>query len=122
MTHIDDNDTGYYSLVCIAVKDEDANDYLFKEVDSAVKISSINGNTYYEYPYWLKWYTEYAVAIDRVMDYLDQLGDLNFGYLRVGEDSEDITRKGNPFEFDMCIDIRISIPPRHKIKGIRNND
>lgn len=99
---------GYFSIVAIALKDIDADHALFRKVDPTVKITMVNGNTYYEYS-WMHWYADTCVEIVDVMEYLEEIGLTNFGFIRVGEMSDDIDRIGCPNTFDMHISTSIDL-------------
>lgn len=108
-------DTGYYSLVTIGLPISSRNDEVFLEADPAVKISIYQDLIFYQYD-WIRWYVDEYSQVINVMDYLNSLPNDGYAYIRVGEDSEDIDRYGNPFDFGMTVDTRILIPPNSKIK------
>ena len=55
---------------------------------------------------WIKWYDD-DEAIMAFMDMLDQLGDENYGMIRLGEESDDVGYYGNPCNFDMYVERNI---------------
>ena len=52
---------------------------------------------------WIKWYEDDDEAIMAFMDMLDQLGDENYGMIRLGEESDDVGYYGCPSNFDMYV-------------------
>lgn len=113
--------SGYYSLVAIGMHISNENHEIFRAVDPNVKITMIGELLYYEYD-WIKWYIDGTDEIVTVMAYLDTLGNTNYGYLRVGEESDDIDRYGCPYDFDMNIETLISVhkytPIEQKLKEL----
>jgi len=55
--------------------------------------------------YWdhIKWYENDDEAIMAFMDMLDQLGDENYGMIRLGEETDDVGYYGCPCNFDMYV-------------------
>ena len=56
---------------------------------------------------WIKWYEDDDEAIMAFMDMLDQLGDENYGMIRLGEENDDVGYYGNTNKFDMYVERRI---------------
>ena len=56
---------------------------------------------------WIKWYEDDDEAIAAFMDMLDQLGDENYGMIRLGEESDDVGHYGDPSNFDMYVERNI---------------
>jgi len=54
--------------------------------------------------YWerIKWYDSYE-DITAFMDMLDQIGEENYGMIRMGEDYDDVGHYGDPPFFDMYV-------------------
>ena len=52
---------------------------------------------------WIKWYEDDDEAIITFMDMLDQLGDENYGMIRLGEETDDVGYYGCPCNFDMYV-------------------
>lgn len=52
----------------------------------------------------IKWYENDDEAIVAFMDMLDQLGDENYGMIRLGEALDDVEYYGDPPSFDMYVD------------------
>jgi len=60
--------------------------------------------------YWddVKWYEDYA-DVKSIMGVLSKLEDEEFGFLRIGEDDDDIERLGEPWEFELYISRNIEL-------------
>ena len=56
---------------------------------------------------WIKWYEDDDEAIAAFMDMLDQLGDENYGMIRLGEESDDVGHYGCTDKFDMYVERNI---------------
>ena len=56
---------------------------------------------------WIKWYEDGDEAIMAFMDMLDQLGDENYGMIRLGEESDDVGHYGCTDKFDMYVERNI---------------
>ena len=52
---------------------------------------------------WIKWYEDDDEAIMAFMHMLDQIGDENYGMIRLGEDYDDVGYYGCPSNFDMYV-------------------
>ena len=55
---------------------------------------------------WIKWFSDNE-AIMAFMDMLDQLGDENYGMIRLGEESDDVGHYGCTDKFDMYVERNI---------------
>jgi hypothetical protein len=51
---------------------------------------------------WIKWYDDFE-DIAAFMHMLDQLGEENYGMIRMGEDYDDVEYYGDPPSFDMYV-------------------
>ena len=51
---------------------------------------------------WIKWYDNFE-DITAFMDMLDQIGDENYGMIRLGDDVNDVEHYGDPSSFDMYV-------------------
>ena len=56
---------------------------------------------------WIKWYEDDDEAIMAFMDMLDQLGDENYGMIRLGEEIDDVGHYGSTDKFDMYVERNI---------------
>ncbi len=52
---------------------------------------------------WIKWYGD-DEAIMAFVDMLDQIGDENYGMIKLGEESDDVRYYGCPSNFDMYVE------------------
>ncbi len=113
----------YLSLVTIAVREDDANDDLFKSIDPDIRISSLKGIRYMEYN-WSQWYLDSPCdPILAVMSYLETLGRENYAFIRLGESTDDITYLGSTNEFGLAVDAKIVIIPyKHIMKDKPTGD
>ena len=60
----------------------------------------------------LKWYEGYhdVDMFNRLMEFLDAYGlDDFYGFIRIGEETDDIEQRGVPYEYDMYINRSIEI-------------
>ena len=64
------------------------------------QIQAINWN-------WIKWYEDTDETIVAFMDMLNQLGDDDYGMIRLGEESDDVGYYGNTDKFDMYVERNI---------------
>ena len=55
---------------------------------------------------WIKWYDD-DEDIMAFIDMLDQIGDENFGMIRLGEENDDMEYYGCPSNFDMYVERNI---------------
>ena len=106
---------GYRSEVCLAV-DKAANSVL-EAIDNITNyallgdaeervVCKYDGTVKY---YWscVKWYEGYP-AVDMIMNTIHKLPEESYGFIRIGEDTEDLEERGSPYEFDMFITRSIS--------------
>ena len=56
---------------------------------------------------WIKWYEDGDEAIAAFIDMLDQLGDENYGMIRVGDNFDDVEYYGNTCNFNMYVERNI---------------
>ena len=56
---------------------------------------------------WIKWYEDDDEAIMAFMDMLDQIGDENYGMIRLGEENDDVGYYGSTDKFDMYVERNI---------------
>ena len=60
----------------------------------------------------LKWYESFndVDMFNRLMEHLDANGlDEFYGFIRIGEETDDIEQRGSPYEYDMYINRSIEI-------------
>ena len=50
----------------------------------------------------IKWYESYPEIVS-IVKFLDQLNDEDYGFIRLGEENDDIEYKGSPYDFDMYV-------------------
>ena len=60
----------------------------------------------------LKWYDSYPEIqqIQTFMDHLDEQ-DILYAFVRLGEHDDDIEKRGEPFEFDIQVNVSLDLPP-----------
>ncbi len=51
----------------------------------------------------VKWYEHYDEQIIKFMDLIKQLPDQEYGFMRLGEDRDDVEEYGQPWEYDIYI-------------------
>ena len=68
--------------------------------DGHIQLQAIHWN-------WIKWDEEDDESIVAFMDMLDQLGEENYGMIRLGEESDDVGHYGNTNKFDMYVERNI---------------
>ncbi len=56
----------------------------------------------------VKWYQGYP-DVDQVMEFLDSLHHDEFGFIRIGENDDDIDIKGDPYEYGIELNRHLSI-------------
>lgn len=103
---------GYRSNIYIAISKEvllktiiaDNLPKLLAEVDP-IKMP----NAYYYECHQYKWYSGYP-AVDEVDTFLANLEDKEYGFIIVGDDTNDIETKGCPWEYDLKITRKIHKP------------
>jgi len=62
----------------------------------------------------VKWYESYA-AVGAVMSEInklesDETKDTTFGYIELGEESDDVTHLGSPWDYDMYLNRSVDMP------------
>jgi len=77
----------------------DRADYTYRDND---------GNSYYSWEE-IKWYVNYD-DVDELNTFLLDLDDDQYGFIRVGEDSDDVETGGNYWDFDMYVSTVINSP------------
>lgn len=67
-------------------------------------VTSNNGAIEYYKAYSLKWYPTYAEVreCEEFMNFCDDKG-LPYGFIRIGEDMDDVETQGNPYSLDMYV-------------------
>ena len=50
----------------------------------------------------IKWYEGYP-EIDAMENFLSQLDEEDYGFIRIGEDYEDVEEKGEPYTYEMYV-------------------
>ena len=72
---------------------------LLSDADVATKDDG-NGHTYQWS--WVKWYDSYK-EIGLIDEFLNVLPYDSFGFIRLGEETDDIEHRGSPSDFDMYV-------------------
>lgn len=99
---------GYRSQVALGLCEEadqllKANAEMIPELAELIKDSESDAPERY---FWssIKWYDSYKEidAMNRFLEFLE-CHDYQFGFIRLGEDEEDIHRMGYPSEYDMWV-------------------
>ena len=72
---------------------------LLSDADVATKDDG-NGHTYQWS--WVKWYDSYK-EIGLIEEFLNVLPYDSFGFIRLGEETDDIEHRGSPSDFDMYV-------------------
>jgi hypothetical protein len=92
---------GYYSDVVIAVKDPLG--YNLRDILSELELDHEkhlkDGYLVFVFPS-MKWYDDYDV-VATVMEFIHTLNEDDYGYIRVGEDTEDIEILGTPWLYNV---------------------
>lgn len=105
---------GYYSEV--AIKCEEKAYQALKEACKNAGPDGIykDGNYFIFYWDWTKWYDFYddIAAIENIMDELDQLEEVGYGYkfLRLGENDNDVEHRENNGGIELWMLRKIDIP------------
>ena len=68
--------------------------------DGHIQLQAIHWN-------WIKWDEEDDESIVAFMDMLDQLGEENYGMIRLGAEHDDMEHYGNSSNFDMYFERKI---------------
>jgi hypothetical protein len=105
---------GYRSQVSIAIVKVifDEKGYaLKKDMVDCDSILLVSGDRPYYIFVWdsVKWYESYP-EVSSVMEFLSELDEDDYGFLRIGEDDTDIENKGCPHDFELTISISMNIP------------
>jgi hypothetical protein len=107
---------GYRSNVAIAVTKEIYTEkFLTQKLPRAFNETDETFTTTLGYYFiWLnlKWYDDFN-DVREVMDFLGSLDGEDYGYIRIGEEYDDIETRGDPYRFDMSPEISISTPEGH---------
>ena len=99
---------GYRSQVALALCTEadqllKANAEMIPELAALIKDSESDADERY---FWssIKWYESFEEidAMNRFLEFLD-CHDYQFGFIRLGEQEDDIERMGYPSEYDMWV-------------------
>ena len=72
---------------------------LLSDADVATKDDE-NGHTYQWS--WVKWYDSYK-EIGLIEEFMNVLPHDSFGFIRLGEETDDIEHRGSPSDFDMYV-------------------
>lgn len=103
---------GYRSDVVLAVCKESYTAALISDKIPAL-LKSHSNKTFDKGIYWkfegIKWSDHYE-EIGEVDVFLSELGDVDYGFVRTGENKEDIEERGDPSEFDIEIYVEIDSP------------
>jgi len=68
-----------------------------------------SGNVFYWLFEDIKWYESYT-EVSEVIDYLHELDDEEYGFMRIGEENEDVETQGHPYDFDIYFNRFIEFP------------
>ena len=105
---------GYRSQVCLSVSEE-ADKILKDNADMIPALKELlkdGDSRVAERYYWdsVKWYPSYPEidALERFLCFMDSADDGQYGFIRLGEEEDDIERRGAPWEFDMHVTRGIS--------------
>jgi len=98
---------GYRSEVVIAVTEDHA-DRISKFLADADKVAKNDLGTYFYYKS-VKWYSDYE-EVENTMEALSYIPEDEYGFIRTGEDPEDIETQGSPYDFGLWATISISLP------------
>ena len=72
---------------------------LLSDADAATKDDE-NGHAYFWS--WVKWYDSYK-EIGLIDEFLNVLPYESYGFIRLGEETDDIEHRGSPSDFDMYV-------------------
>jgi len=75
------------------------------KVKSLIDDAEYGDDTVYQWS-WVKWY-DHDPDIRAFLHMLEEIGDENYGFIRLGEESDDIEYLGSPYEFDMYVSRKI---------------
>ena len=103
---------GYRSDVRIAIIKEVYMDALIKENFPEIFIENepdiIDGNRYYSFDD-IKWYDDFP-DIAECMKFLNNLPEEDWGFIKIGENDDDVESFGSPWDFDMYVETSIITP------------
>lgn len=104
---------GYRSEVCIKFSEQAAdvlttackmNKHLKELVESADQGSIEDHFLYFEYS---KWYDSYP-EVEAIESILTELDEYDYGFIRIGEEYEDVEERGEPWEYDLSVQRSLS--------------
>jgi hypothetical protein len=105
---------GYRSVVTLGVMKEEYHEHINGKVKEALKdCDSLTESEDAYYFRWdsVKWYEDYE-DVKAIANFMDKLDEEKYGFLRLGEEDEDVERMGSPSE--LCIylmrDIEVDRP------------
>ena len=82
----------------------------FYELDKQIKEIIENSENCYDFNHiscihWneIRWYEDTDEAVIAFMHMLDQIGDENYGMIRVGDEFDDVEYYGNTCDFEMYV-------------------
>jgi len=101
---------GYRSVLAIAIKKKAFEKHVGEAIKDFKTCDSIKQTKDTVTFYWdgVKWYEDYE-DVKSVMGVLAKLEEEDYGFLRVGEDDEDIERLGDPYDFELYLSRSISL-------------
>jgi hypothetical protein len=114
---------GYRSDVIIAVTKKAYNKFADQDVRDVLKTCDTvtqNKNGYYFHFNSIKWYSDYE-EIKKLDKFIDDCIEDDFesiGFLRIGEDDDDIERRGEPYIFDVSMERSIGFPEGKEVNEI----
>ncbi len=98
---------GRVAITVASIKPE-----LLKEADTIEELSE--GRIHYNWD-WVKWYDNYTdvMGVTALMDHFDQLENSEhtpfYGFIRMGEEVDDLERRGDPYELGMTAQMMIHV-------------
>lgn len=105
---------GYRSEVAFAIKKDKFRDFkhkLAEAIQDCDEVYKTDNGVVFTWS-WAKWYEDYeeVIAVSEVMDECEDLpgGHELYGFVRIGENSDDIETKGSPYEFGLGVSRTIS--------------
>ena len=105
---------GYRSNIVLAIEKETKLKAIlankFFDENEIETIKETEDVIYYFMEDW-KWYNLYKIVqnIDTFMDFMED-EDILFGFIRIGENLDDVEFRGNPYEFDLSFTREINTP------------
>jgi len=91
---------GYRSIVGIAIKKDKTTPEFLKLLDDADEKFEKGNILYFKYV-CIKWYADSYEEIANIEAFLKDLEESDYGFIRIGEDPEDIEEEGEPDELGM---------------------